>query len=84
MSHELSYSKECKEETSWRTKSCIKRYWDLSHRGMLRITVRRLRMLAIKGGTLLTPDERIEEGALLIEDGKIIAVGKDITIPPDT
>lgn len=40
-------------------------------------------MLAIKGGTFLTPDEQIEEGVLLIERGKIIAVGRDVTIPPN-
>jgi len=40
-------------------------------------------MLVIKGGTFLTPEERIEGGALLIEDGKILEVGKEINIPPD-
>ncbi|HAF71384.1 MAG: Amidohydrolase [Acetothermia bacterium 64_32] len=40
-------------------------------------------MLVIKGGTILTPEERIEGGALLIEDGKILEVGKDVAVPPD-
>ena len=40
-------------------------------------------MLAIKGGTLLTPEIRIEEGILLIEGGKILRVGKKLPIPRD-
>jgi len=38
-------------------------------------------MLAIKGGTFLTPEERIEEGILLIDGGKILDVGKTLPIP---
>lgn len=38
-------------------------------------------MQAIVGGTVLTPVERIEEGTVLIEDGKIKAVGRDLPIP---
>lgn len=38
-------------------------------------------MRAIVGGTVLTPVERIEGGTVLIEDGKIKAVGKDLPIP---
>lgn len=38
-------------------------------------------MLAIKGGTFLTPEERIEEGILLIDGGKILDVGKKLPIP---
>jgi imidazolonepropionase-like amidohydrolase len=40
-------------------------------------------MLAIKGGTFLTPDGQIEGGVLLIDREKIIALGKDVTIPLD-
>ena len=40
-------------------------------------------MLAIKGGTILTPEERIEGGTLLIEGGKILEVGREAGIPPD-
>ena len=38
-------------------------------------------MLAIRGGTFLTPEERIEEGVLLVKGGKIVALGKDVAIP---
>jgi imidazolonepropionase-like amidohydrolase len=38
-------------------------------------------MRAIVGGTVLTPVERIEGGTVLIEDGKIKAVGKDLPLP---
>ena len=38
-------------------------------------------MLAIRGGTVLTPDRRMENGVVLIEDGKIQAVETDIAIP---
>jgi len=38
-------------------------------------------MLALRGGTLLTPDERIDKGVLLIEDGKICGIGPDLEIP---
>jgi len=40
-------------------------------------------VLAIKGGTILTPEERIEGGTLLIEDGTIREVGKEVNIPPE-
>jgi len=40
-------------------------------------------VLAIKGGTILTPEERIEGGTLLIEGGKILEVGREAGIPPD-
>ena len=38
-------------------------------------------MQAICGGTILTPEERINEGAILIDQGKIVAVGKDVGLP---
>ncbi len=38
-------------------------------------------MIAIRGGKLLTPGETIWDGVLLIEDGKIAAVGADIEVP---
>lgn len=39
-------------------------------------------MLLIKNGTLLTmTDEPIENGQLLVDKGRIIAVGKDLSIP---
>ena len=38
-------------------------------------------MLAIRGGTVLTPDQTFEVGVVLIEGGKIKTVGADITIP---
>jgi len=41
-------------------------------------------MLAIRGGTLLTPDERIERGVVLVRDGKIQAVGPEVSIPSET
>jgi len=41
-------------------------------------------MLAIKNGKLITiTDGIIENGTVLIDDGKIVAVGKDINIPND-
>ena len=41
-------------------------------------------MLAIKSGKLITiTDGIIENGTVLIDDGKIVAVGKDINIPDD-
>ena len=41
-------------------------------------------MLAIKGGTLLTPSERIENGVILIRGKKIIKIGKSVPIPANT
>lgn len=38
-------------------------------------------MLAIKGGTILTPEEELRDGVVLIEGGKIREVGQDLTIP---
>ncbi|MFC2078341.1 amidohydrolase, partial [Candidatus Bipolaricaulota bacterium] len=40
-------------------------------------------MLAIRGGTVLTPDQRIEGGVVLVEKGKITAVGADVAVPSD-
>ena len=40
-------------------------------------------MLAIRGGTVLTPDQRIEGGVVLVEKGKINAVGADVASPAD-
>jgi imidazolonepropionase-like amidohydrolase len=41
-------------------------------------------MLAIRGGTVLTPDERIEDGVVLIDGGKILGVGADVVAPDGT
>ncbi|MFN8091741.1 MAG: amidohydrolase family protein [Vicinamibacteria bacterium] len=43
------------------------------------------RPVAITGGTLLTVSARgtVENGTVLIRDGKIAAVGKDVAVPPD-
>lgn len=38
-------------------------------------------MLVIRGGTIITPDKVIEEGSVLISEGKIAQVGKDIAVP---
>ena len=38
-------------------------------------------MLAIQGGTFLTPNERIEGGVLLIENGRIVEIGRDVAVP---
>jgi len=38
-------------------------------------------MLVIRNGTFLTPEERIEEGILLIDGGKILEIGKKLPIP---
>ena len=38
-------------------------------------------MIAIRGGTLLTPTERIEAGTILIDEGKISALGADVPVP---
>ena len=41
-------------------------------------------MEAIVGGTLLTPNERIDNGVILIKNGKIERTGQDISIPSGT
>ncbi|MBU1049935.1 amidohydrolase [Candidatus Bipolaricaulota bacterium] len=38
-------------------------------------------MRAIKGATVLTPEQTLVNGTILIKDGKIIAVGTDVKIP---
>ena len=38
-------------------------------------------MIAIRGGTVLTPTVTIEDGIVLIEDGKIVSVGAGIDVP---
>lgn len=38
-------------------------------------------MQAIKGATLLTPEQTIENGTILIEHGKIAAIGANVSIP---
>ena len=40
-------------------------------------------MQAIKGATILTPEQTIANGTILIEDGKIVAVGSEVEIPAD-
>lgn len=40
-------------------------------------------MLAITGGTVLTPEEEIRGGVILIEGGKIREVGSDVDVPAD-
>ena len=40
-------------------------------------------MQAIKGATLLTPDETVMNGTILIEDGKIAGIGAQVEIPSD-
>ncbi|MEE8594202.1 MAG: amidohydrolase [Candidatus Bipolaricaulota bacterium] len=40
-------------------------------------------MQAIKGATILTPEQTIANGTILIEDGKIAAVGSEVQIPAD-
>jgi len=40
-------------------------------------------MLAIKGGTYLTPDKLIKDGVLLIDNGKIVDIGPDVAVPTD-
>ena len=40
-------------------------------------------MQAIKGATILTPEQTIANGIILIEDGKIAAVGSEVEIPAD-
>jgi imidazolonepropionase-like amidohydrolase len=38
---------------------------------------------AVVGGTVLTPETTIENGVVLIKDGKIVGVGRDLEIPQD-
>ncbi|MCK4681629.1 amidohydrolase, partial [Candidatus Bipolaricaulota bacterium] len=40
-------------------------------------------MQAIRGGTIFTPREKIEEGIILIDKGKIVEVGRGATIPKE-
>ena len=40
-------------------------------------------MQAIKGATILTPEQTIANGTILIEGGKIAAVGSEVQIPAD-
>ncbi len=40
-------------------------------------------MIAIRGGTVLTPTETIECGIVLIGDGKIVGVGANVEVPDD-
>lgn len=44
--------------------------------------VRTTDQVLIKGGTLLTPHEVVEAGCVLIEKGKIVAVGPETTLWP--
>jgi len=39
---------------------------------------------AIKGATILTPEDTITNGTILIENGKITAVGADVQVPAGT
>ena len=39
--------------------------------------------LAIQAGTVLTPEEEIPQGTVLVEDDRIVAVGREIHIPAD-
>ena len=41
-------------------------------------------MQAIKGATILTPEDTITNGTILIENGKITAVGSDVQVPAGT
>jgi len=38
-------------------------------------------VLAIHGGTVLSPDKRIENAVILVENGKIVDVGEGVAIP---
>ena len=40
-------------------------------------------MLAIRGGTILTPDVCIEGGVVLIDEGRILDVGPDVEVPAE-
>src|SRR5438045_1587506 len=37
----------------------------------------------VKARLVISPDEEIEQGTLVIRDGLIVAAGKDLPIPPD-
>ena len=39
--------------------------------------------LAIQAGTVLTPEQEIPQGTVLVEDDRIVAVGREIHIPAD-
>ena len=39
--------------------------------------------LAMQAGTVLTPEEEIPQGTVLVEDDRIVAVGREIHIPAD-
>lgn len=38
-------------------------------------------MFAIRGGTVLTPDVRVENGTILVDGRRIVAVGADVPVP---
>lgn len=38
-------------------------------------------MFAIRGGTVLTPDVRVENGTILVDGRRIVAVGADVSVP---
>ena len=38
-------------------------------------------MFAIRGGTVLTPDLRVENGTILVDGRRIVAVGADVSVP---
>ena len=40
-------------------------------------------MIAIRGGTLLTATATIEDGVVLVEDGRIVGVGSGVEVPAD-
>jgi len=40
-------------------------------------------MKAIRGGMIFTPREKIEEGVILIDKGKIVEVGQGVAVPKD-
>jgi len=40
-------------------------------------------VIAIRGGKVLTPTETIEGGIVLIEDGKIVAIGAEVDVPAE-
>ncbi len=40
-------------------------------------------MIAIRGGALLTPEKRIDGCVVLLDGGKIVAVGADVEVPAD-
>jgi len=38
-------------------------------------------VFAIRGGTVLTPDVRVENGTILVDGRRIVAVGADVSVP---